>query len=515
VAITDTAVSDNRALGGNGVNSVGGAQQGGSNGGGGGGGLALYANATLTRVSVVGNVVNGGTVGPNPSDTINAAGGGLLADEALTTIEQSTFRANNAVSYTDGGYGGAISTGSFGAPAQVTTLVNSTVVDNEAGSSSGGVDSEATLTLSGDTLDGNEWDNLYEQADAAKVGDTIIADPVGTDAVNCVGAVGGTIADLTASGGNLEDDAASSCGFSASTGDKVGLNPELGPLQANGGAEDTMLPNPGSPVIGAGGACEDPTHTPAVPLIEDERGLPRPSGGPCDIGAVQIQGVENSVAPTVAPDPAIAGSRATCQTGGWSGDGLGGLTFAIQWLSGATVVASGTGYTPPSSEAGAKLSCRVTATSPYGRTSAPATSAAVDVLPPAPVISRFKQSHSRWRERGRAGRHLPPIGTTIRFTLSAPGTVTLTFTRRITGRLNTHGACVAQTAHNRRRRACTLTLTRTVRLSGHVGANTFRFTGRIAGHGSLPPGTYTVTASAASASGRGPASRRLRFTIVT
>ena len=51
----------------------------------------------------------------------------------------------------------------------------------------------------------------------------------------------------------------------------------------------TMLPLPGSPLIGAGGACEDLAVSPASPLAVDQRGDGRPLGGPCDIGAVQIQ----------------------------------------------------------------------------------------------------------------------------------------------------------------------------------------------------------------------------------
>jgi len=51
-------------------------------------------------------------------------------------------------------------------------------------------------------------------------------------------------------------------------------------LENNGGLTLTMLPQPGSPVLGAG----DPSLAPST----DQRGDPRPSGGPTDLGSVQV-----------------------------------------------------------------------------------------------------------------------------------------------------------------------------------------------------------------------------------
>ncbi len=56
-----------------------------------------------------------------------------------------------------------------------------------------------------------------------------------------------------------------------------GADPLLGPLQDNGGPTSTMLPAAGSPALNAGVAC------PAT----DQRGVARPQGGGCDIGAVE------------------------------------------------------------------------------------------------------------------------------------------------------------------------------------------------------------------------------------
>jgi hypothetical protein len=60
------------------------------------------------------------------------------------------------------------------------------------------------------------------------------------------------------------------------------VDPELGPLENNGGPSATMLPGPGSPVLGAG----DPAL--GRDLFTDQRGFaPRVSNGKIDLGVVQ------------------------------------------------------------------------------------------------------------------------------------------------------------------------------------------------------------------------------------
>jgi len=69
------------------------------------------------------------------------------------------------------------------------------------------------------------------------------------------------------------------CGFTAA-GDLNGVSPKLGPLQNNGGPTTTVAPAFDSPAIDAadGGAC------PAI----DQRGIARPQGAACDIGAFEL-----------------------------------------------------------------------------------------------------------------------------------------------------------------------------------------------------------------------------------
>ena len=64
------------------------------------------------------------------------------------------------------------------------------------------------------------------------------------------------------------------------------FDPLLGPLQANGGPTSTMAPGTGSPAIDAG---DDAVCTASPVKGVDQRGLPRPGGPHCDIGAFEVQ----------------------------------------------------------------------------------------------------------------------------------------------------------------------------------------------------------------------------------
>ena len=85
----------------------------------------------------------------------------------------------------------------------------------------------------------------------------------------------------------------------------------------------------------------------------------------------------------------------------------------------------------------------------------------------------------------------------ISYTLSAPDSVTFTLERKTSGRM-VNGKCVTPTSKNKKHSGCTtLTAVRgSIDQTGKAGANSFTFTGRIAGH-RLQPGTYRLTATPA------------------
>ena len=63
------------------------------------------------------------------------------------------------------------------------------------------------------------------------------------------------------------------------------LDPMLGPLQDNGGPTQTRALLTGSPAIGAA----DDTACAGVAKSVDQRGVTRPQGTHCDIGAYEYQ----------------------------------------------------------------------------------------------------------------------------------------------------------------------------------------------------------------------------------
>ena len=219
----------------------------------GGGIRGLLSSITLTNSSVSGNTAQG-NVGAG-------LGGGIEAINSDVTMTGSTVDANTA------GDGGAILShlGSV-------TLTNSTLSGNTATSLTGGaIDSTAdpgnSITLINSTVSANTsnyagggiYRVAYAGADPAiKVVNSIIAGNSATTQFN------DTNAPLTAD----------------SSGNIIGGDAKLGALADNGGPTRTMMPSSGSPAIDAV-PC---TNAPAT----DQRGITRPQGASCDIGAVEF-----------------------------------------------------------------------------------------------------------------------------------------------------------------------------------------------------------------------------------
>jgi hypothetical protein len=84
-------------------------------------------------------------------------------------------------------------------------------------------------------------------------------------------------------GHNLVSD--DSCGFAA-TGDQEMVDALLGPLADNGGPTLTHLPSPVSPAVGA---VPDGTAGICTGGRTDQRGVVRPQGVGCDVGAIERQ----------------------------------------------------------------------------------------------------------------------------------------------------------------------------------------------------------------------------------
>ena len=166
-------------------------------------------------------------------------------------------------------------------------------------------------------------------------------------------------------------------------------------------------------------------------------------------------------------------------------------------------------------DAGQELSCKVTATSPYG--AVVATSSAVRVGYPAPTIGRLGQSHRRWREGSRLAtlsRKRTPVGTTFSVTLDVPARLTLSFARLRSGRRSPH-KCVTPTRRNRHHHSCTRAIRAgTLTLpDGHSGLDKIGFQGRLSKRGRLASGRYRLTIVATDAGGNS-AAKTIEFRIV-
>ena len=204
-----------------------------------GGGISYgHTGATGT---IENSLIAGNTAG-DAGSVMAANGGGIFAQGGLS-VTNSTI-TDNAARTTLAAQGGGIL-----ALAMNVNLVNSTVSNNTAAggtSMGGGIMNAASLSAT----------------------NTIVAGNTGGDCG--AAAMGATLAN------NLSGDA--SCGFTGAAG-RQNANPALGPLADNGGPTNTRAISQSSPAANAGTAAGCPAT--------DQRGVARPQGPACDIGAFE------------------------------------------------------------------------------------------------------------------------------------------------------------------------------------------------------------------------------------
>ncbi len=227
------------------------------NAAGGGGGLSNWGEASLVTTTIDGN-------------RSKISGGGFHNNSiGIMTLDSSTVSNNEAALA-----GGINNWGRL-------QVINSTISHNKA-KFAAGIDSRGVLTLTNSTVSGNsanEGGGLVVRAmvrnDGVSMTNTILAGNTAAQGPDCIGVVISRGHNLVGVDGG--------CGFVPGEGDTMGttaqpIDPRLGGLAANGGATDTRALLPGSPAIdAASGSC------PPV----DQRGVLRPRGASCDIGAYE------------------------------------------------------------------------------------------------------------------------------------------------------------------------------------------------------------------------------------
>jgi hypothetical protein len=235
----------------------------------------------------------------------SAEEGGAIEDEATVpgaflNISQSTFSNNTATKYGGGGVenqpggndtltadtfvgntaleGGGIANGG------TMTVTTSTLENNtEKGNGGGGIQNYGTITIRQTTLSGNGGPgggaDLHTDVPSGTTVTTTVTQSIvanGVTSSNCGGP-----GPITDNGYNL--DTGVSCAFSTVDHSLSNTQPQLEALASNGGPTQTMALPATSPAVDA-----IPSSVMGCAGSTDQRGVARPQGAGCDIGAYEL-----------------------------------------------------------------------------------------------------------------------------------------------------------------------------------------------------------------------------------
>jgi CSLREA domain-containing protein len=240
------------------------------------GGISAEGDTVLTRVTISNNAAT-------------SYAGGIDVDEASVTIDSSTISNNSA----------ATGAGVY-AEAQIT-VVNSTIANNSATVQGAGmfVATDSPVDLYNVTIAYNKVTNASANYDEG--GGIWVDSPTASVGIyNSLIAknLAGTPPQGDDCTGNIEGHANDAIGTSAGCtialidgANVVALSPagSIGPLADNGGPTQTVAPLSGSNAIDGGyfSGCVGPGTT----ITVDQRGVARPQGAACDLGAVEVTDV--------------------------------------------------------------------------------------------------------------------------------------------------------------------------------------------------------------------------------
>lgn len=241
-----------------------------------GGGMLNYgyggeSSPTLVNVTFSNNTAINGAAMYNLG-TLDGAHSALPPGVSFPGMFNVTFFNNHATTS-----GGAIYDLAFQNGNASPLLVNVTLANNSAGQYGGAIYSDGGFG-SGVGITDHLLDNVILWGNTAGTGGSnIFINDTNFASISL------TIDDSVVQGGDSSiayKTGSPSSAYASGTNNHSG-NPMLGPLANNGGLTLTMLPDP------MGDAVDDGTCNGAPP--EDQRGVPRPSGAGCDIGAVEAQ----------------------------------------------------------------------------------------------------------------------------------------------------------------------------------------------------------------------------------
>jgi CSLREA domain-containing protein len=229
---------------------------------------------TLTESTVTGNTggfESSGALSIVDSTMSNNTGGiAAVRNSGSLTVLNSTFTGNSTVDA-----GGAI----VNAGASSMTMTNSTISGNTSSEGGGGIANfNATASISNSTITANvspSAGGILNEPITGSDGEVTLSGSI--IANNSNGDCGGS-SPYTSTGHNLIETV--SCTISGDTADDItGVDPSLGSLADNGGPTFTHALLGDSPAIDENPECPPPTA--------DQRGIDRPQGPECDIGAFE------------------------------------------------------------------------------------------------------------------------------------------------------------------------------------------------------------------------------------
>ncbi len=268
----------------------------------------------------------------NSSITHNVAsyGGGILAHVSLVEMIGSTLASNHASK----AGGGLTLEENAGLGAIVT---DSTIANNTALTSGGGIAALATsfvlLHYSTVTANAAAEGGAVFGADPLAIEGSILA---GDSPDECAAAKNASAAGVNILFGS------SSCSFSGPG--PLAVDPRLGPLSASGGLGATVPLLHGSPAVDAGGTSCPATNTGAGQI--DGRGVRRPQGAGCDLGAFE-SAADAGIALAASPNPALVGGSLslTASASNVGLEPLTGVSVTVPVPAGASFVSAPVGCT--------------------------------------------------------------------------------------------------------------------------------------------------------------------------
>jgi hypothetical protein len=203
--------------------------------------VTAYVERFVIQNGVGGGIVNAGTLTLNNSSVANSSGadGGGINNSGTLSINNSTV-SNNQAAFEGGGIynsGGSL------------ILNHVTMASNSSANRGGGLSNQSGLVVVGNSILAGNTASFFG------------SDCAGTIATSDHNIMGNT----------------SGCSVTAGTGDQFDIDPQLGPFLPDQGYHALL---PGSPAIDAG----NPATCPAI----DQRGVIRPQGEACDIGAYEL-----------------------------------------------------------------------------------------------------------------------------------------------------------------------------------------------------------------------------------